>query len=593
MKKLRFVPPEYQAELRNWAKDSSPIYRTPLRGTISPLIPASGTFNTSSAIGRTPPVDLMHRNAAFSKKGASLVSKKIPSKKEMMRDFDPDLYSEIYGNEEKMSKSMPPPRDPRPRGPIGYPPMNPPELQRANFPKMKPNSMGGGSKGMTKSITPPRNPGPRGPIGYPPLKPPAPKSPTPIGGTPGQSGQYGGINPSGMNSKKKPIGYDHARPDNPPLKMPMGMGKAQGAYINDGTVPVVKGGCKHCGTKVMKGEMCKCGGMSKAMTPMKMKPPVTPRPYDPAKGRGTIGPKPMPGRNNLSYTGGSATFDESAQNINNTKPIQLAKPMTTGMSMGKMSKNMPKQPKMSMRGQLNAVRAKNDAQAWANTDMDSANRKFGPIVVNQNAATGQIMGEKITNRRTGGGRGNPMNKALTGKAYPISIPGLTGNAKRWADDAPRMENQNNLKGPLTYSQDEKSGKISAEKIGYRRFDRKFGGRGDKSGPMVKGQAAFINGHKASINKVDSQRNPEYINIRNPPIEDKPGKKKPLGFGNESFSERHNKTSPNRKRKDLPMRELKMKPDDKPKAQPVMKSADCCPSCGSNVRKGMMCKCGYR
>jgi hypothetical protein len=178
-----------------------------------------------------------------------------------------------------------------------------------------------------------------------------------------------------------------------------GMGKAQGAYINNGTVPMVKGKkklemCPDCGKPMFGGKcscgddmgkrmtkgmmckcgsgmtkaMCKCGGMSKAIsgtlgggmgnlgtadmkhpTPIRTKPNIgesytdangqkqrygqdhafpgnggmggrQTKPYtgggigtstDPAKGRGTIGPKPT-GGGGLSYTGGSKTFNESA-----------------------------------------------------------------------------------------------------------------------------------------------------------------------------------------------------------------------------------------------------------------------------------------
>ena len=177
-KKLRFVPPEYQAELRNWVKDSSPMYRTPLRGTIAPLQQQSGTFNTSSAIGRTPPVDMMHRESAYSKAQSAQGATKMARKKKMEdgAGYAPSgasaeeiLFGSLGGAPVK-KRSMAPPKPPTP-------------------PKMPPPFPPGGGSGK---------------------RPPVPMP------TPGQGGQYGGINPGGMYT---------GRPKNPTAKPSMGMGK--------------------------------------------------------------------------------------------------------------------------------------------------------------------------------------------------------------------------------------------------------------------------------------------------------------------------------------------------------------------------------
>ena len=130
-KKLRFVPPEYQAELRNWVKDSSPMYRTPLRGTIAPLQQQSGTFNTSSAIGRTPPVDMMHRESAYSKAQSAQGATKMARKKKMEdgAGYAPSgasaeeiLFGSLGGVPVK-KRSMAPPKPPTPpKVPPPFPP---------------------------------------------------------------------------------------------------------------------------------------------------------------------------------------------------------------------------------------------------------------------------------------------------------------------------------------------------------------------------------------------------------------------------------------------------------------------------------------
>jgi len=141
-KKLRFVPPEYQAELRNWVKDSSPMYRTPLRGTIAPLQQQSGTFNTSSAIGRTPPVDMMHRESAYSKAQSAQGATKMARKKKMEEgaghapsgaSAEEILFSSLGGASmkkrsikrpipPKMPPTFPPPGgEKNPRGPMPKP----------------------------------------------------------------------------------------------------------------------------------------------------------------------------------------------------------------------------------------------------------------------------------------------------------------------------------------------------------------------------------------------------------------------------------------------------------------------------------------
>jgi len=183
----------------NKRRDQSPLYRTPLRGTIvSSPMPQSGVFNTSSSLMRTPPVDLRSGMNPF-QKGKPMPRKKkedaaYRSEKDVIRDYDPDLLVEMdtYG---KMAKGMSCPE-------CGS------KMRKGAMCKC--GGMGKMAKGMSKVTMPPKPGMPMPGMPNQPRPMPAPKPIT----RPVMSGG-------------KPVGMSRG----------MGMGKGQGAYIDGQKAP--------------------------------------------------------------------------------------------------------------------------------------------------------------------------------------------------------------------------------------------------------------------------------------------------------------------------------------------------------------------
>lgn len=131
-----------------------------------------------------------------------------------------------------------------------------------------------------------------------------------------------------------------------------------------------------------------------------------------------------------------------------------------------------------------------DAKAWndAAPAMARQNAK-SPMVIEQ-SPNGMIMG-RATSAKPSPNRN--IGKTLTGNFKPLTTKERAQrDAGDWAGAAPRLERQNNMAGPMVYTQDAKSGKISGTKVGYRTFDRTLQ-TGSRNSPTTKGQGAFIDG----------------------------------------------------------------------------------------------------
>jgi hypothetical protein len=136
-----------------------------------------------------------------------------------------------------------------------------------------------------------------------------------------------------------------------------------------------------------------------------------------------------------------------------------------------------------------------NAKAWndAAPAMSRQNAK-SPMVIEQ-SPNGMIMGRATTAKPS---PNRNMGKTLTGNFKPLTTKEKSQrDAGNWSGAAPRMANQNSMVGPMVYTQDAKSGKISGEKVGYRSFDRNLQRTGSGTS---KAQGAYINEEVAPMGK---------------------------------------------------------------------------------------------